>query len=145
MTSETPTLHADAPAPLAKLTALGAPTHAMLRIGAALLMMPHGAQKLFGVLGKTAQPIFSQMWLAGVLEFFGAALLALGLFTRPAAAILCLVMIVAYFMGHGGGSPWPILNKGELALLYALVFAFITANGSGPWSVDAWLRSRRGR
>lgn len=127
------------------LEALGPATHSILRIGAALLMIPHGAQKLFGVLGKEAVPLFSQYGFAGVVEFFGGLLIALGLLTRPASALLGLVMVAAYVVAHAGQNPWPILNKGELALLYALIFTFLAANGAGPWSLDAWLRRRRGR
>lgn len=122
--------------------ALGPVTVDLLRIGAGLLMIPHGAQKLFGVLGKEAAPLFSQYGFAGAVEFFGGILIALGLFTRPVSALLCLVMLAAYVVGHAGRDVWPILNKGELALLYALVFAFFAANGPGRWSLDAWLRRR---
>lgn len=117
----------------------------ILRIGAGLLFMQHGAQKLFGVLGKDAVPLVSQYGLAGVLEFWGGLLIVLGLATRPIAAILTLLMISAYFIGHAGQGPWPVLNKGELALLFALIFAVFAAHGAGPWSLDAWLRRRRAR
>lgn len=131
--------------PLSKLTALGAPTHALLRIGASFLMLPHGAQKLFGAFGKEPVALLSDRGFAGVVEFFGSLLLLIGLASRPAAALLCFVMIAAYVVGHSGMHPWPIVNKGELALLYALVFAFLAANGPGPWSVDGWLSRRRNR
>lgn len=117
-------------------------THAILRIGAGLLFMQHGAQKLFGLL--TDNPpveLFSLMGLAGVLEFFGGLMIALGLLTTPVAIILTLEMLAAYFMAHGPGG-FPIQNGGELALLYALVFAFFAAHGPGRWSVDAQLGSR---
>jgi len=124
------------------LAALGPVTFDLLRIAAALLMIPHGAQKLFGVLGKDAVPLFSQYGFAGVVEFFAGILIALGLFTRPASALLCLVMIAAYVVGHAGRDFWPILNKGELSMLYAFIFAFFAANGAGRWSLDALLRRR---
>ncbi|MNR78797.1 hypothetical protein D3C72_94960 [compost metagenome] len=139
---ESPSPRQDQEARGSALAALGPVTHDVLRIGAALLMIPHGAQKLFGVLGKEAVPLFSQYGFAGAVEFFGGILIALGLATRPASALLCLVMLAAYFVGHAGQNPWPILNKGELALLYALIFAFFAANGAGRWSLDAWLRRR---
>jgi putative oxidoreductase len=132
----------------AKVPALAAAapaTHAILRIGAALLMIPHGAQKLFGVLGKDAVPLFTQYGFAGVVEFFGGILIALGLLTRSTSALMCLLMIAAYFVGHAGQGALPILNRGETALLYALIFAFVAAKGAGPWSLDGWLRGRRGR
>ena len=121
--------------------ALAPVAQAVLRIGAGLLMMPHGAQKLFGALGGAGgsgapAPLLSQYGLAGVLEFFGGALLVLGLFTRPVAAVLALLMGAAYAIAHAGQGLWPILNGGELALLYALVFVFLAAGGPGAWSLD---------
>ncbi len=109
---------------------------------AALLFMEHGAQKLlgwFGGFGNTpgaTAPLFSQMGLAGVLELFGGLLIVLGLFTRPVALVLMLEMITAYFIAHLPQGGWPIENGGELALLYALVWAFLATNGPGPYSVD---------
>ena len=113
---------------------------AVLRIGAGGLFLQHGAQKLFGLLGGmggsgASAELFSLMGLAGVLEFFGGLLIVLGLLTRPVAAVLMLVMIAAYFMGHAGGGVLPIQNGGELAVLYALIFAYITAAGPGAWSL----------
>jgi len=116
--------------------------HAALRVGAGLLFMQHGAQKLFGLLGGidgngASAELFSQYGLAGALELFGGALIVAGLFTRPVAAGLALLMVVAYFVGHGHQGGFPIQNGGELALLYALVFAFLAGNGTGAWSLDA--------
>lgn len=118
-------------------------THALLRIGAGLLFMQHGAQKLFGWLGgDQVESLFSLMGLAGVLEFFGGLLIVLGLFTVPVAAVLAAEMVVAYFMAHAPQGGFPIQNGGEPALLFALIFAFLAANGPGPWSVDGQLRRR---
>lgn len=116
---------------------------ALLRIGAGLLFMQHGAQKLFGVLGAEGSvELFSLMGLAGVLEFFGGLLIIAGLFTRPVAIILALQMVAAYFMAHFPQGGFPIENDGELALLFALVFAFLAASGPGPWNLDGHLRSK---
>lgn len=128
----------------ARLAAVGPPLHAILRIGAGLLFMQHGAQKLFGVLGAEAPvPLFSLMGLAGVLEFFGGLLIVLGLLTRPVALLLALQMLIAFFMAHIPRGPWPILNAGELSLLYMLIFFFLAANGPGPWSLDEVMRRKR--
>lgn len=128
--------------------AVAGPTHALLRMGAGLLFMQHGAQKLFGMFGgmdgqgMTAE-LVSRMGLAGVLELFGGLLIVLGLATRPVAVILVLQMIAAYFIAHVPQGSIPIQNGGELALLYALVFAYLAGNGAGPASVDAALARRR--
>ena len=116
----------------------------VLRIGAGLLFMQHGAQKLFGVLGSNgAAEAFTQIWLAGVLEFWGGLLIVLGLLTRPVAIVLALEMIVAYLQAHLPRGLWPIENGGELALLYLTIWAFLAANGPGAFSLDGLLAARR--
>jgi len=121
----------------------------LLRVVPALLLMQHGAQKLFGVLGGAGGsggtvPLGSLLGLGGVLEFFVAALVVLGLFTRPAAFLLAGEMAVAYFIGHAPKGFWPIQNGGEPAILNCFVFFFIAAAGAGPVSADA-LVFREGR
>src|SRR5438552_3673635 len=99
--------------------------HALLRIGAGLLFMEHGMQKLFGMFGMHPVHLYSLMGLAGVLEFGGGLLIALGLLTRPVAFLLAGEMVAAFFMAHFSvHNPVPLQNKGELALLYALVWAY---------------------
>lgn len=127
---------------------IGPGLHAVLRIGAGLLFMQHGAQKLFGVLGGVdgagaSVPLVSQMGLAGVLEFFGGLLIVLGLFTRPVAAVLAVEMLAAYVIAHLPQGGFPIQNGGEMALLYAFTFAFFAANGAGPASLDRMMGRRR--
>lgn len=117
--------------------------YALLRIIAGLLFMQHGVQKLFGLLGGGQQPVMSQMGLAGIIESFGGACIALGLSASPVAFVASGEMAWAYFQNHAPRGPWPILNGGELAMLYAFLFLYIAATGSGKWSVDAALR--RGR
>ena len=121
-------------------------TQAVLRIGASLLFMEHGAMKLFGWFGaQEPMPLFSLMGLAGVLETFGGLLILLGLLTRPVALVLLVEMIVAYFMVHFRQGWIPLQNKGELALLYALVFLFLLGNGAGPASLDRLIGRSAGR
>ena len=129
----------------------------VLRIVTAFFFMLHGAQKLFGFLapaGAQGPPMFGQIWIGGVLEFFGGLLLLLGLFTRPVAFILSGTMAVAYFQMHlwgavAKGNPgwfWPIAqggNGGELAAVYCFVFLFMAVAGGGEWSLDRLLRRRR--
>ena len=117
----------------------------VLRIITAFLLIAHGAQKLFGFLappGMPSFPPFSEMWIAGVLEFFGGLLLLVGLFTRPVAFILSGMLAIAYFQMHAPGGFWPLQNKGELAVLYCFIFLFLAVAGGGEWSLDRLLRRR---
>jgi putative oxidoreductase len=114
----------------------------LLRIVAGLLFMQHGAQKLFGALGATPVHLLSLAGLAGVLEFFGGALVALGLFTRPAAFVLSGEMAFAYFLAHAPRGPWPILNGGDLAILYCFAFFYLSAAGGGAVSLDRLIRRK---
>ena len=115
--------------------------YAVLRIIAGLMFVAHGLQKIFGMFGGTPEgaPAFI-VYGAGTIELVSGALIAIGLFTAPAAFIASGTMAVAYFIGHvvpNGGNLLPIVNKGELAVLYCWVFLFMAAKGSGVWSVDA--------
>jgi putative oxidoreductase len=117
--------------------------YAVLRIVAGFLFACHGAQKLFGVLGGQKQEGLLQV--AGVVEFVGGVLIAVGLFTTLAAVIACGEMAVAYFKQHAPGGLWPIVNKGELAVLFCFVFLYIASRGSGILSIDALIgKARRG-
>ncbi|MGE5515339.1 MAG: DoxX family protein [Bacteroidota bacterium] len=112
----------------------------VLRIVAALLFLQHGSAKLFAfphVAMFDGLQLLSLVGVAGVLELVGSVLLAVGLFTRPVAFVLSGEMAFAYFMAHAPGGFFPILNGGELAVLYCFVFLFLAAAGPGPWSVDA--------
>ena len=110
----------------------------VLRIVTAFLFMQHGGQKLFGFPAplQAAHPLFSLIGVAGMLEFFGGLLLLIGLFSRPVAFLLSGEMAVAYFMAHAPHAFWPLLNKGELAVMYCFVFFYLFVAGGGSWSVD---------
>ena len=115
----------------------------ILRIVAALLFMQHGVQKLFGALGgNQVESLMNRFGVAGILEFGGGLLLAMGLFTRPVAFILAGEMAVAYFTAHLPQGFWPIMNQGELAMFYCFTWLFFFANGPGRYSLDAWRTSR---
>jgi putative oxidoreductase len=135
------------PGPSAVFSRLGPVTHALLRIGVALLYMQHGVQKLFGLFGGVGSTpggtvtLWSQMGLAGVLETFGGLLLLLGLFTRPVAFLAAGEMLVAFFQAHLPKGGVPLENGGEVPLLYMLVFLFLLGNGAGPASLDGRRRS----
>jgi putative oxidoreductase len=138
-----------AAAPLAGAARWAPIALAVLRIGAGLLFMQHGAQKLFGMLGGAGPqggsvPLMSQMGLAGVLEFFGGLLIVLGLGTRFVAPILVVEMLAAYVIAHMPQGGAPVQNGGELALLFALVWLALTFLGAGALSVDGMLRRRGG-
>ena len=110
--------------------------YVVLRIVSGVLFACHGAQKLFGVLGSDGVPLLSQVGLAGVIEFFGGGLIALGLFTPYVAVIASGEMAFAYFLAHAPRGSWPIVNRGELAMLYSFLFLYIAARGAGPLSLD---------
>ena len=81
--------------------------------------------------------------LAGVIEFGGGTLIALGLFTSLAAFLASGEMAVAYFKVHIASSFWPIANNGEKAVLFCFIFLFITAHGAGIWSVDSAIQVKQ--
>jgi len=115
---------------------------ALMRIVSAFLFVQHGTAKFFGAPHVAMFDGFqaaSLMGVAGALELVGGALLLIGLFTRPVAFVLSGFMAVAYFMAHAshGFVLTPILNQGELAVLFCFVFLFMSAAGGGAWSVDA--------
>ncbi len=117
----------------------------VLRIVAALLFFEHGTEKLLNFPASDMMPAMgSLMWVAGVLELVGGALLLIGLFTRPVAFILSGQMAVAYWMMHAPQSPFPTLNNGDAATLFCFVFLYLAAAGPGPWSVDAIRDGQRG-
>jgi putative oxidoreductase len=113
----------------------------LLRIVAGFTFSLHGYQKFFGVLGGLGgqkADLASLMGVAGVLETFGGALIILGLFTRPVAFILSGQMAIAYFIVHRPISFFfPILNMGEITVLYCFMYLWLAAAGPGPWSIDS--------
>ena len=117
--------------------------YSIMRIIAGSLFACHGAQKLFGVLGGHVLTSDSLMATAGVIEFGGGILVAVGLWTGYAAFICSGEMAVAYFRTHAPGGFWPIVNKGELAVLFCFVFLYIASRGSGRLSIDAIFKKRK--
>ena len=112
--------------------------YAILRIVAGLLFAMHGTQKLFGWPGnRPTVEIASLVGVAGVIELVCGLMIALGLLTSYAAFIASGEMAVAYFKQHAPQAPWPILNQGELAVLYCFLFLYIASRGSGRLSVDS--------
>jgi putative oxidoreductase len=121
---------------------------AALRVVTGLMFMQHGIQKHFGLLLSPGQPPFghiapfSAVWIAGALELVGGALIALGLLTRPVAFLLSGEMAVAYFTVHAKLGLFPIVNRGELAVLYCFVFLMFFGVGGGRFSLDQLFRHR---
>jgi putative oxidoreductase len=121
---------------------------AVLRIIMGYLFIPHGMAKLFGVPHVAmfdGLQLMSLMGLAGILELFGGSLILIGLFTKPVAFVLSGFMAVAYFMAHAsqGNALLPMLNQGELAVLYCFTFLYFSVAGAGAWSVDTGWRDRQ--
>jgi putative oxidoreductase len=117
--------------------------YAILRIVAGLMFAMHGSQKLFGTPGGNPPvEMASMMGAAGIIELVGGIMIAIGLFTSIAAFIASGEMAVAYFMAHAPKGSLPIINQGELAVLYCFLFLYFAAAGSGIWSVDAARRKR---
>jgi putative oxidoreductase len=113
----------------------------VLRIVSALIFMEHGTQKILNFPpAEHPADLTSLGGIAGFFELFGGALLAIGLFTRPAAFVCAGVMAAAYFIAHAPESFFPVLNQGDAAILYCFVFLYIFFTGPGPWSVDAMRR-----
>jgi putative oxidoreductase len=122
------------------------PIYALFRIIFGLLFASHGAQKLFGMFGGVdgqgmkLGPDAGLGYVAGWIELVTGLLIALGLFTGIAAFIASGQMAAAYFMVHASGGFWPLVNKGEPAVLYCFAFLYMAARGSGLYSVDGMRR-----
>jgi putative oxidoreductase len=111
----------------------------LTRIIVGLLFLEHGMAKLlhFPVVPMFANGPLSPMLMAsGIIELVGGALVALGLFGRIAAFICSGQMAVAYFMVHFPGGFYPILNGGELAIVYCFVFLYLAAAGPGAFAIN---------
>ena len=111
---------------------------AALRIMTGLLFMEHGTGKLlqFPALPGVDQMPALMLYGTGLLELVGGALIVIGLFTRPVAFVLAGFMAVAYFMAHAPSGFFPVLNHGELAIMYCFAFLFLAVAGPGRWAVD---------
>ena len=117
--------------------------YALMRIVVGLLFACHGAQKLFGLLGGEQRISDPLMLLGGIIEFGGGLMVGLGLRAGFAAFLASGMMAVGYFKAHAPRGFWPIINKGELAVLYSFVFLYIASKGSGLLSIDALLGRKK--
>lgn len=114
----------------------------VLRIVAAILFMLVGTTKIFAFPvglppnGGTAQ-LFSELWIGGMLEVIGGALMLIGFCSRPVAFILAGEMAVAYFQFHFPRGFWPTMNNGVPAILYCFIWLYFSVAGAGTLSLDA--------
>ena len=116
----------------------------LLRIVGGLLFLEHGTQKFLsfpagegaGIGWALAQPGH----YAGIIEIGCGLLIALGLFTRPAAFLASGTMAVAYWLAHAPRDFFPVNNNGDAAILFCFVFLYLVFAGPGPLSLDARLR-----
>lgn len=117
------------------------PAWALLRIVSGLLFAFHGMQKTFGFMTERQTALMSQAGIGGAIELVTGLLIALGLFTRQAAFLASGTMLVAYTQFHWkfalGEKFIPTMNKGELALIYSLLFLYMACRGAGIFSFDS--------
>lgn len=126
-----------------KLQRLAPQLLGITRVLVGILLASHGAQKLLGAFGGIPEGVPGFIvWTAGPIELVGGALMAVGFFTRSASFLMSGLMAFAYFLGHAGKGFWPILNGGELAIVYSWLSLYLAAQGPGAWALDN-LRSRR--
>ena len=109
--------------------------YAALRIIFGFLFACHGASKIFRVLGGHS-PEHVLDWTGAGIELVGGVLILIGLLTHLAAFIVSGEMAVAYFMVHQPLGFFPLVNHGELAVIYCFVALFIACRGAGKWGVD---------
>jgi putative oxidoreductase len=118
----------------------------IMRIIVGFLFLCHGSQKLFNIPPSPMEFSGFIVLLSGTIEFFGGLLIFLGLFTRWAAFICSGEMAFAYWMSHGTHAVLPIINHGELALIYCFIFLYISTQGSGSFSIDhLWNKNKKNR
>ncbi|MCX6243175.1 MAG: DoxX family protein [Bacteroidetes bacterium] len=118
--------------------------YAAFRIVAGFLFLWHGSQKLFGFPPAGHEIPAYIMFIAGPVEFFGGLLILVGLWTPWVAFVCSGEMAFAYWSVHGDGTHQllPLLNGGELAVIYCFLFLYIASKGSGLFSIDRFLEKR---
>jgi putative oxidoreductase len=128
------------------LTRYAVPFYSVMRLVVGLMFFCHGAQKIFRWFtppGQPGGPLSPLSIVGGWIEILAGLLIAVGLFTRLAAFIASGQMAVAFFMMHAKDSVVPIINKGELAVVYCFLFFYIFLYGPGAWSLDVMFRKTK--
>jgi putative oxidoreductase len=115
-------------------------SYALLRIVTGYLFLWHGTQKMLDF--PNPYPwgeLSTQAMLTGSIELIGGTLVLVGIFTRPTAFICSGLMAFAYWLAHApqANPVFPILNGGDLAVLFTFAFLYIACRGSGIWSIDS--------
>lgn len=112
----------------------------LLRVVFGLLFMCHGLQKILGMLGGVqghSLPPMTFMWFGGMIELVTGVLILVGFLTHIAAFLASGEMAVAYFKFHAPrGGILPIMNGGELAVIYCFVALYIACRGAGKFGID---------
>jgi putative oxidoreductase len=114
--------------------------YVLMRIVTGFMFSFHGPQIILGVLSEFRAPVWSQLWIGGIIELVGGLMVLLGFQARAAAFLCSGTMAVAYIQYHWkfqiGAQLFPAANKGELALLYTFVFLLIACRGGVKWGLD---------
>lgn len=121
----------------------------LIRFFAGMMLVPHGAQKLFGAFGGPGllntsygfqrwdiEPALPMALIAGSIEFIGGFLVAIGLLTRPAAFCCFILLMVAVLQVHLPNGFFASRGGYEFPLLWAIIMLGATLRGGGPLSVD---------
>ena len=122
------------------LSRYAGPAHALLRIMSGLLFLEHGMQKFLswppGEHAGMGLALNNPGAFAGIIELVCGLLIAIGLFTRPAAFLASGTMAAAYFIALAPQNFFPVNNGGDAAILYCFVFLYLAIAGPGAWSID---------
>ncbi len=113
-----------------------------VRMVIGVLFACHGAQKLFSAVGGLGAPLTPLTTTGGAIELVAGIFVALGLWAGSAAFLASGEMAVAYFIMHSPHGFWPIVNRGEPAVIYCFIFLYIATRGSGRISIDALTQRR---
>ena len=117
----------------------------LARIVSSLIFLEHGTQKFLSFPpGDNAGSGLALAHLgayAGIIELVTGILIALGLFTRPAAFLASGTMAVAYWYAHAPQNFFPVNNGGDAAILYCFFFLYLVFAGPGAWSLDTRRRA----